>query len=1425
MTRAFRLDSSQSSTRRHLIRSIGRFELLESRTLLAAQPVISEFMASNRDALLDGSEPPDSPDWIEIFNAGDESLNLEGWYLTDDPGQLTRWRFPDTELPPDGYLVVFASGAASPDPAGNLHVGFRLRAAGEYLALVRPDGRTIASQFGSAGSEYPPQVPDVSYGLVMQPTTTEVISHGASARVLIPTSDIAAGWRGGDPDFDDDPATTEWFAAQTAVGFGGSDAQRMITASDIGPEMRTVNSSALIRIPFDVADLATIDAMTLDVAYDDGFVAFLNGRQIAQSNSPPAANFQSRATNVHDAIGGVFTPRAGAISILYDFENDGGQSVTDKLDRDGQQNPIFYSGGSVDTNESRAAFGTRSLRVPDSPGAPNFNRLRLPGTASLSEQFTLAAHVNLSANDFQRVFSNYQGTGPLGDSRLVFDVDPSGTQISGLRVAIGHRGVLQTDVVPPQLSEPGYHHLALAYDDGEIQVYVDGQVTLVGTLGDGPLNMLLDLSLGEDPHDGGGSANEQLSANVDDLLVLTADALSQGDIRLLAREGAEALFSSGGREQLMESFEVSQHLDLLRHGENILAVQGLNITSNDSDFFILPRLTATDEADGQPPAYFPEPTPGAINRMPIDGLVADPSFSVERGFYSDPLTTVITVETLGATIIYTTDGSEPTLENGIQISALDPATPPVARIPIETTTTLHVAGYRKESWPSAVHSQTYLFLDDVIRQPGSIAGLPTRWGPTRADYAMDPNVVDAAPYSQTIIDDLKSVPTVSLTLSSDDFFGPDGIYSNTQSRGREWERSVSVEYLDPLGEQGFQVNAGLRVHGGFSRDPSASPQHSLRLHFRSEYGPAKLDYPLFHNSPVTQFDSLVLNAQSSDNWTSINLTTGHVAQFLRDQWAQDMQREMGHVHVPGKYVHLYINGLYWGLYDLMERPDDDFAAAHFGGVKEEYDVIVDNNASRGNLTAWNELLRRARARDFEATSQLLNVDNFIDYMILNIYMGNWDWPDHNWNAVRRRGEGEKFKFLVWDAEVGLGLDVNVPGPIRPRTLDVDLAGRRRDVSPASLAGGPGEIYDRLRSDREFQLRFADRLNKHLFNDGALTADRAADVYATRAAEIESALVAEAARWGDVRRRPPDVPDGTWLEEKNWILDTFFPLRGEIVLADFADEQLYPLIAAPSFNQHGGPTAVGFELTMTHANPNGAILYTLDGTDPRQTGGAVSAAAMNYAGSISLTEQTNVKARVFDNGTWSALNEADFAVPSADFNVDGVVNEADIDLQCHGIQSQGDVFDLTADGTVDGKDLAALIETVLGTSAGDANLDGVFDSADLVAVFQAGEYEDVGAGISTWSEGDWNCDLEFDSGDLVAAFQAGRYVAASPRHGIAALHRIAAALVDRDSVHARQDHDRARMAQQHVVASSARARPADVEMQSRDQIFASLGRDD
>ena len=200
--------------------------------------LVSEFMAANSSTLLD--EDGASSDWIELFNSGATTVSLDGWFLTDDIGNLRKWRLPATNLPAGSYLVVFASGKDRQAPGAPLHTNFKLDAAGGYLALVSPDGATIISQYA-----YPEQRTDVSYGIGREIDPVPLISRGTPVRVLVPTSgEFGLLWTGGAEPFND-PA---WLTATNGVGFdqstnGGAglmgwwnfnDANAPGTARDIG---------------------------------------------------------------------------------------------------------------------------------------------------------------------------------------------------------------------------------------------------------------------------------------------------------------------------------------------------------------------------------------------------------------------------------------------------------------------------------------------------------------------------------------------------------------------------------------------------------------------------------------------------------------------------------------------------------------------------------------------------------------------------------------------------------------------------------------------------------------------------------------------------------------------------------------------------------------------------------------------------------------------------------------------------------------------------------------------------------------------------------------------------------------------------------------------------------------------------------------
>jgi len=620
-------------------------------------------------------------------------------------------------------------------------------------------------------------------------------------------------------------------------------------------------------------------------------------------------------------------------------------------------------------------------------------------------------------------------------------------------------------------------------------------------------------------------------------------------------------------------------------------------------------------------------------------IVRDVQFRPSHGFYDGPLVVRITTTTPGATIYYTLDGSEPTPRDGI----LYEGPLGIGGTPSRAVVTFSAAAYKDGQDPSPSAASTYIFLDHVPSQPADPDGFPSNWGnaPT-ADYAMDQQIVAGPSHSGLIRSSLSEIPSVSLITDVSDVFGPDGIYSNSLRHGDEWERFASLELIYPDGREGFQVNCGVRIIGGASRQPEKTPKHSFRIVFKERYGPKKLDFRLFADGQVTKFDTLILRSNLTHSWLHPNSTSRRRAQFIRDQFVRDTQLDMGRLSSHGTFVHLYVNGLYWGLYNLMERPNAEFISSYLGGEEEDYDVLNSGEAIDGDRKAWDTMMELANdglssEADYLEIQEHLDVPNLIDYMLMNFYAGTRDWPFHNWYVGRKREAGAQYRFYSWDAE-------NCLGSVNDNRTNVD-----DDDTPARL-------YDKLRANKEFRLLFADSVHEHLFNGGALTPDETRARWRAWADFIDTAVIAESARWGDYRRDVHQFEEGPyelytradhWRPERSRLLTTYMPQRSANVLNHLRNADLYPDVGAPIFNQHGGDIAPGFVLTMAlPSGNNGNIYYTTDGTDPRvPLSGAVSGKSSRYSGGVRLDRHTQVKARLLSGGTWSALNQAVFSVPT------------------------------------------------------------------------------------------------------------------------------------------------------------------------------------
>ena len=250
--------------------------------------LISEVMANNESTFKD--DFGQFSDWIEIHNPGLETVDLNGYFLTDDASNLTKWMFPPHELNPGKYLVVFASGSNLVGPGGSPHTNFRLSSSGEYLALVGPDGSSINHEFTPT---FPPQAPDVSYGLAVEEISGGVVvAENAPVRMLVPSGDLGADWT--QLDYDD----SEWLPFNLPVKYSRNRRGSVfdsIEGDDVESIMFGENASAYLRIPFTLSELADFKDFQLAFSYDDGFVAYLNGQEIGRDRAPDPLEWDSAA--------------------------------------------------------------------------------------------------------------------------------------------------------------------------------------------------------------------------------------------------------------------------------------------------------------------------------------------------------------------------------------------------------------------------------------------------------------------------------------------------------------------------------------------------------------------------------------------------------------------------------------------------------------------------------------------------------------------------------------------------------------------------------------------------------------------------------------------------------------------------------------------------------------------------------------------------------------------------------------------------------------------------------------------------------------------------------------------------------------------------------------------------------------------------
>lgn len=921
----------------------------------------------------------------------------------------------------------------------------------------------------------------------------EIMAAPSERLVRWPTNGVArvgtgVAWQ--EPAFD----SSGWASAPSPFGYGFADIQ-----TDLEQQMRGITPSLYVRIHFSVsAEQATSgDPLTLIVDYDDGYAAYLNGREIARRNLGGPGAFV-----YHDQP--AFNPRFGS----------GPESVA--------VGPA--------SNWLRTADNLLAIQVHDRGRASDVS-FKFDGSLQVESERPV---VLIPAGAAWKYF-----VGVCEPSGGAADPSVSGNPEFCDWIELCNRG-------GESVSLDGW---ALSDRANDTNRWTFPAITLPAG------GYLLVLASGEDvrdPHAPYLHTNFKLDAEGEFLGLF--DNFGQLVDQLGAPFPRQVFTHSYGRDQVSAS-------------------QG----------------------------YFEEPSPGKQNvGTPLLGVLTTPVLSHPPGFYTGPVQLSITSAESDSLIRYTTNGSEPTLISGTLYSG---------PIELSESTALRARAF-KEGWvPSDTITRTFL-----INEPDALQSMPA------VSVVADPERSLYLPHGVTAIVGGTWLGAPWRPLGPAD-------YNMPMEQGRPYERPASLEIILLSPGQWRQIPVGLRTAGSAAtrslyrlpflwENPWYGPweeKPSFNLFLRNEYGIDRIDFPLVPGYDEDTFHSLKVRSGKVD-WNN---------PFLVDEMMRRIFVDMGQVGSMGLLANLFVNGQFKCYYNLAERVNEDFLQERHRS-DQPWDIIADNVAEEGDAQAWSFMLDFIRTNDmrlldhYQTASQQLDMVNFIDYLLVNIYGGHWDWPHRNYVAARERLPQAPYRFYVWDIEAAMDT-----ARVDPATYDVFLDRLRVAASyPVS------DLYKALSISSEFRLLFADRIQKHFFHGGALTEENLRARLEELATPLDPSM-----QW---------VRDGTPVDRAR--LTTWIELRRTALFAQFRRENLWPSTLAPVFNQQGGEVIPGFEAELTNPNPGGTLYFTIDGSDPRNPDNSPHGTV--YTEPITVETMTIIKARVLGNAEWSPLAEATFTVPSA-----------------------------------------------------------------------------------------------------------------------------------------------------------------------------------
>ncbi|MEX2605467.1 MAG: CotH kinase family protein, partial [Gracilimonas sp.] len=455
-------------------------------------------------------------------------------------------------------------------------------------------------------------------------------------------------------------------------------------------------------------------------------------------------------------------------------------------------------------------------------------------------------------------------------------------------------------------------------------------------------------------------------------------------------------FLSLGYSELQEETRGTAEATNLPNSENIfphlnfkLSSDGETVVLTNPEEQIVDEITypplnpdesyGRSEADPEIWLIFSEPTPLAANTTEgYTSRLSIPELTHTGGFYNNSINIDFADITAG-NVYYTTDGNIPDEE----ASVFEPP------FEVNETTVLRLRAIEDGQLSSNVETYTYFI---------------------NAEH---------------------DLPVISLSTEPDNFFSAErGIYvegingieghcsNGPVNWNQDWERPVYIEFYETDGSKAFSSGAGTKIFGGCSR---TNPQKSLSIFFRGEYGNPELNYKLFEEKEIETFQAFVLR-NSGNDFTS----QGH--SMFRDGLMKTLIEDTELDYQAFRPVVVYLNGEYWGIHNIREKVNEHFIESNSNADSDNIDILENNGSViHGSAQNYNEFLDALGAANMQneeeylAVENMIDIDNYVDYMAAQIYYANTDWPGNNIKYWRNHLSNQGWRWIIYDTDFGFSL--------------------------------------------------------------------------------------------------------------------------------------------------------------------------------------------------------------------------------------------------------------------------------------------------------------------------------------------------------------------------------------------------------------------